>query len=210
MSMPAETHQMPAGWIPAARIAVVVAGIACFLAIVYVQTNKVAGSVYWLFGLGLALYGTVAAYRRLGQRARGEATGTVAELLRAERDHPRPPLRPLQGDEPSTPATFRPERLWGPQKLSAPALMLILLGVAATVTGIGGAIVGIPLIVLGFFVTPSYVPGIWYGDCPHCGEPTSSFRAATEFPCTQCERPIVRQGDRYYAARSAGESVEQR
>lgn len=192
-----------AGWIPAARVASVLAGIACFLAILYVQTNKVDGSVFWLFGLGLALYAAVAAFRRLGQMVRRKATGTVAELLRAERDHPHPLLRPLQGDERSTPATFRPERLWGPQKLSAPALMVILLGAGLTATGIVGAAIGIPLIVAGFFVTPSYVPGIWYGDCPHCGQPTSSFRAATEFPCTQCEQPIVRQGERYYAAHPA-------
>lgn len=205
--MAAGSNEAPAGWIPVARIAAAIGGIACFAAIVYIQTNKVEGSVYWLFGLGLALYFAVAAFRRLGQRARGEVTGTVAELLRAERAHPRPLLRPLQGDEHSTPATFRPERLWGPQKLSAPALMVILLGVAAAVTGIGGAVVGIPLIVLGFFVTPSYVPGIWYGDCPHCGQPTSSFRAATEFPCTQCEQTIVRQGERYFAAHQAADAA---
>jgi hypothetical protein len=100
----------------------------------------------------------------------------------------------------STPATFHPARLWGPQKLSAPAILFILIGIALCSTGSIGTVIGIPLAIASYFIFPKRVEGVWTGTCPSCGAPMSALVVGTHFDCPSCGAWSVRSGDRFIAA----------
>jgi hypothetical protein len=185
------------GWVPAARLATILAGVAIFVYGLWLYNFGPPTKAFVLLGLGIVLWGIYALHGRVAH------WGQAAEP--AWRPYPlAEPRPPAAGQPASTEARFVPDPLWGFQKLSAPSLMLILFGAPLVAIGVAdkGWVttgVGVALLVVALWTNPRAQRGIWHGTCPHCGEPLSAFKHARQFECPQCERQVLLQDGRYHA-----------
>jgi hypothetical protein len=81
-------------------------------------------------------------------------------------------------------------------------LLLVVVGVVLTATGIG-AIIGVPLIIAGIvlaFAGPFLGLGSIKGACPYCGGEVHSSKTAPGVTCPACLRRIVIRDGKYHRA----------
>jgi predicted RNA-binding Zn-ribbon protein involved in translation (DUF1610 family) len=198
---PANAPGPTPSWLPAARLAAIVVGVLAFAALMYVYIAGGRSGAFWLMGLALVIYVCYAVHNKVShqlQGGQGEPAWVPMKLA------PVPQGLYLDGKERTTEARFVPEKLWGPQKLSAPAILLLLFGIAFTLVGMVGmkvvvGVLGIVFMIVGFWINPTEERGIWQGSCPHCGEAMSAFKHASVFECPQCEHQVLRREDRFVA-----------
>lgn len=193
--MPDNAPPPAPGWVPAARLATILAGVAAFVGLLWLYNFGSQSKAFWLLGLGILLYALYALHQGLRRLERG---GEPERWY----SYPLAPVREASGA--TTPATFVPDRLWGIQKLSAPSIMLLLFGLSLTAIGVaqpslvkGG--IGALLLVVAFWTNPREQRGIWHGKCPHCGEALSAFKHARQLECPQCEHPVLLADGRFQA-----------